>query len=65
MLYQKLGKVNIGALYKVTTDERMRMAHIAECEHMRKVVFPACSRIVGRHVDKLFTIIDLDGVAFT
>lgn len=65
VLVQKLGRVNIGALYKLTSDERLRLAHIAECEHLRKVVFPVCSRHAGRHVDQLFTIIDLDGVAFT
>ncbi|KAG2493547.1 hypothetical protein HYH03_008361 [Edaphochlamys debaryana] len=65
VLYQQLGRVNIGALYKVTNDERIRLAHIADNEHLRRVVFPACSRRVGRPVDQIFTIIDLNGVAFT
>ncbi|EFJ49168.1 hypothetical protein VOLCADRAFT_32102, partial [Volvox carteri f. nagariensis] len=65
VLIQQLGRVNIGALYKVTTDDRIRLAHIAENEHLRRVVFPACSRAARRPIDQLFTIIDLDGVAFT
>ncbi|KAG2437928.1 hypothetical protein HXX76_005544 [Chlamydomonas incerta] len=65
VLIQQLGRVNIGALYKVTTDDRIRMAHIAENEQMRRTVFPACSYRAGRPVDKLFTIIDLEGIAFT
>ncbi|GIM00896.1 hypothetical protein Vretimale_5807 [Volvox reticuliferus] len=65
VLIQQLGRVNIGALYKVTTDDRIRLAHIAENEHLRRVVFPACSRAAGRAIDQLFTIIDLEGVAFT
>lgn len=65
VLIQQLGRVNIGALYKVTTDERIRLAHIAENEHLRRVVFPSCSRAASRPIDQLFTIIDLEGVAFT
>ncbi|GIL44863.1 hypothetical protein Vafri_2312 [Volvox africanus] len=65
VLIQQLGRVNIGALYKVTTDDRIRLAHIAENEHLRRVVFPSCSRAAGRPIDQLFTIIDLEGVAFT
>ncbi|GFR48483.1 hypothetical protein Agub_g10379 [Astrephomene gubernaculifera] len=65
ILIQQLGRVNIGALYKVTNDERIRLAHVAENEHLRRVVFPACSRAAGRPIDQLFTIIDLEGVAFT
>ncbi|GLC39215.1 hypothetical protein PLESTM_000864700 [Pleodorina starrii] len=65
VLIQQLGRVNISALYKLTNDDRIRLAHIAENEHLRRVVFPACSRVSGRPIDQLFTIIDLEGVAFT
>lgn len=62
---QQMGRVNITALYKVTSEERIRLAHISDNEHLRKVVFPSCSRRAGRHVDQVFTIIDLEGLAFT
>lgn len=57
--------LHYGVHGQVTTDDRIRMAHIAENEQMRRTVFPACSYRAGRPVDKLFTIIDLEGIAFT
>ncbi|PNH11335.1 SEC14 cytosolic factor [Tetrabaena socialis] len=64
MTDKELGRVNIASLYTVSTEERIRLAHIAENERLRRTIFPACSRRMGRHIGQLFTIIDLDGLAF-
>lgn len=65
ILIQRLGRVDLKALYKVTSEERLKLHHVREYEHLRGAIFPACSRIAGRQVDQLFIIIDLDGISFT
>lgn len=65
VLIQRLGRVDLKALYKVTSEERLKLHHVREYEHLRALIFPACSRVAGRHIDQLFIIIDLDGISFT
>lgn len=46
----------------MTTDERAVNYHIQEYERCLKVIFPICSFLHGRQLDKSFAIIDVKGV---
>ncbi|KAI8473261.1 MAG: CRAL-TRIO domain-containing protein, partial [Monoraphidium minutum] len=59
---QLLGKIDIGTLKKITTEERMVKFHIQEYERCGRFIFPVCSRIAGRQIDQTFGIMDVKGV---
>lgn len=48
---------------QVSTDERMVKYHIQEYERCLKTIFPICSSLAGRQVDKSFAIMDVKGAA--
>lgn len=59
---QHLGQINVRALAKITTEERMLLFHIQEYERALRYIFPACSLISGKHVSQTLAIMDLKGV---
>ncbi|KAL4545836.1 hypothetical protein Ndes2526B_g00477 [Nannochloris sp. 'desiccata'] len=59
---QHLGQINVRALAKITTEERMLLFHIQEYERALRYIFPACSLIAGKHVSQTLAIMDLKGV---
>jgi CRAL/TRIO domain len=59
---QHLGQINVRALTKITTEERMLLFHIQEYERALRYIFPACSLIAGKHVSQTLAIMDLKGV---
>lgn len=59
---QHLGQVNIKKIYDVTTEDRMLKFHVQEWERCIKYIFPACSKVGGRHIDQVFSILDVKGV---
>jgi len=59
---QHLGLINVRALTKITTEERMLLFHIQEYERALRYIFPACSLINGKYVGQTLAIMDLKGV---
>jgi hypothetical protein len=56
-----LGKIDIGTLKQITTEERMIKFHIQEYERCGKVIMPICSKLQGRQIDQTFGIMDVKG----
>ncbi|KAH7888185.1 CRAL-TRIO domain-containing protein [Phlebopus sp. FC_14] len=62
---ERLGKLNIDALYKVTSQERQLKRFVLEYEKFLSERLPACSKAVGYPVETSCTILDLEGVSLT
>ncbi len=58
-LYDKL---DVKALFKITTDKRMIQYYIKQYERQMKKIFPACSAVVKRPVEQSCTILDVNGI---
>lgn len=61
---QHLGRVDMTKIREITTEERMMKYHIQEYERCLDQIFPICSKLVGRQIDKSFAIMDVKGVGF-
>ncbi|KAL4873381.1 hypothetical protein BDV12DRAFT_77499 [Aspergillus spectabilis] len=59
---EKLGKIDLTALGKITTDERMLKNLVTEYERFADDRLPACSRKAGKLIETSCTIFDLKGV---
>mmetsp|Transcript_32089 Transcript_32089/g.102197 ORF Transcript_32089/g.102197 Transcript_32089/m.102197 type:complete len:168 (-) Transcript_32089:160-663(-) len=59
---EKLGRLDVDAMMKVTTFERMVQHHIHGWEHLNEVGYKAASEKAGRRVFTSMTILDLDGI---
>jgi hypothetical protein len=57
-----ISKVNLEALFKLTTGERMMNYYIKGYERLIRNRFPACSKAVGHVIEQSCTIIDVNGV---
>jgi len=62
---EQLGKVDLTAMYKITTEERMMKNLVFEYENYAITRLPACSRRMGRLIETSCTIMDLKGVGLT
>lgn len=62
---EQLGKVDINAMYKVTTEQRMLSNLICEYEKMADPRLPACCRKSGYLLETSCTIMDLKGVGIS
>ena len=62
---EQLGKLDIKALYSVTTPERQLQRLVYEYEKFLTDRLPACSLAVGHPVETSCTILDLKGVSLT
>jgi len=62
---ENLGKIDINALYKITTGERMLQNLVCEYEKLADPRLPACSRKAGKLLETCCTIMDLKGVGIT
>ncbi len=58
---QLLGKIDIGTLKQITTEERMVKFHIQEYERCAKHIMPICSKLQGRQIDQTLGIMDVKG----
>lgn len=65
MYIEQLGKVDIPALMKITTEERMLSNLVVEYERVSDPRLPACSRKTGHLLETCCTIMDLKGVAIS
>lgn len=59
---EQLGKINLDAMRKITTDERMLQNLVVEYEKMADPRLPACSRKSGHLLETSCSIMDLKGV---
>ncbi|KAF3923393.1 Patellin-3 [Orbilia brochopaga] len=62
---EKLGKINLTQLMKITKEERMLTNLAVEYERFADPRLPACSRKAGRLLETCCTIMDLKGVGIT
>jgi hypothetical protein len=59
---ERLGNIDVKALYAVTTQERLLKQLVSEYERCAFERFPACSLVKGELVETSCTILDLQGV---
>ncbi|GJJ12307.1 hypothetical protein Clacol_006548 [Clathrus columnatus] len=59
---ERLGRLDVDALYSITTQDRMLKHLVQEYEKMIKYRYPACSKLVGHPVETSCTILDLHGI---
>ncbi|KKY20177.1 putative phosphatidylinositol-phosphatidylcholine transfer protein [Diplodia seriata] len=62
---EQLGKVDLNALYKITSQERMLQNLVVEYEKVADPRLPACSRKSGHLLETCCTIMDLKGVGIS
>ncbi|KAF8458220.1 putative phosphatidylinositol transporter [Kalaharituber pfeilii] len=62
---EKLGKIDLNAMYKITTAERMLQNLVVEYEKLANPRLPACSRKSGVIIETCCTIMDFKGVGLT
>lgn len=62
---EQLGKVNLAAMHKITTDERMLQNLVVEYEKLADPRLPACSRKAGFLLETCCSIMDLKGVSLS
>jgi len=62
---ETLGGIDLTAMYKITTSERMLNNLAVEYERVADPRLPACSRKAGHLLETCCSIIDLKGVAIT
>ncbi|RKU42495.1 S14 cytosolic factor [Coniochaeta pulveracea] len=62
---EQLGSIDLNAMYKITTQERMLMNLAVEYERVADPRLPACSRKAGFLLETCCTIMDLKGVGIS
>jgi hypothetical protein len=62
---EQLGNIDLAAMYKITTAERMLSNLAVEYEKVGDPRLPACSRKAGNLLETCCTIMDLKGVGIT
>ena len=65
MYIEHLGKINLPAMMKITTDQRMIQNLVCEYEKLADPRLPACSRKKGQLLETCCSILDLKGVGVT
>ena len=62
---EQLGKIDLNAMYKITSEQRMLENLVVEYEKVSDPRLPACSRKSGHLLETCCTIMDLKGVGLT
>jgi hypothetical protein len=62
---EQLGKIDLNAMLKITTEERMVQNLVLEYERLADPRLPACSRKADKLLETCCTIMDLKGVGVT
>ena len=65
MYIEHLGGIDLNAMYKITTAERMLQSLVVEYEKVADPRLPACSRKAGHLLETCCTIMDMKGVGLT
>ncbi|GFQ03632.1 phosphatidylinositol/phosphatidylcholine transfer protein sfh1 [Phtheirospermum japonicum] len=60
---ERLGKIDMERLMKVTTLDRYVKYQIQQYEKTIKVRFPACSVAANKHINRSLSILDVEGVS--
>lgn len=60
--FESMGKIDLAAMRKITTDERMLQNLVVEYEKLADPRLPACSRKAGQLLETCCTVMDLKGV---
>ncbi|RZC69207.1 hypothetical protein C5167_032299 [Papaver somniferum] len=59
---ERIGKIDLNALFKITTIDRFVKYHISEQEKTLNLRYPACSVAAKRHLASTTSILDVKGV---
>lgn len=62
---EQLGKIDLTAMYKITTSERMLSNLVVEYEKLADPRLPACSRKAGSLLETCCSILDMKGVGIS
>ncbi|KAI1612503.1 CRAL-TRIO domain-containing protein [Exophiala viscosa] len=62
---EQYGKIDLTAMYKITTADRMVQNLVVEYEKVADPRLPACSRKAGKLLETCCTIMDMKGVGVT
>ncbi|KAI9798578.1 MAG: cytosolic factor, phosphatidylinositol/phosphatidylcholine transfer protein [Piccolia ochrophora] len=62
---EQLGNIDLTAMYKITTSDRMLQNLVVEYEKLTDPRLPACSRKVGSLLETCCTILDFKGVGLS
>jgi len=62
---EQLGKIDVNALYKITTSERLLQRLVYEYEKSLSSRVKVCAAVSGHPVDTFCTILDLNGVGIS
>lgn len=62
---EQLGKIDLAAMYKITTQERMLQNLVCEYEKLSDPRLPACSRKSGQLLETCCSVMDLKGVGLS
>ncbi|MCJ1424633.1 cytosolic factor, phosphatidylinositol/phosphatidylcholine transfer protein [Sticta canariensis] len=62
---EQLGNIDLNAMYKITTGERMLQNLVVEYEKLADPRLPACSRKSGQLLETCCSIMDLKGVGIS
>lgn len=65
MYIEQLGNIDLNAMYKITTGERMLQNLVCEYEKLVDPRLPACSRKSGQLLETCCSIMDLKGVGIS
>ena len=65
MYIEQLGKVDLAAMYKITSAKRMLQNLVVEYEKLADPRLPACSRKSGHLLETSCSILDLKGVGIS
>ena len=65
MYFEQLGKIDLSAMYKITTAERMLQNLVVEYEKLADPRLPACSRKSGQLLETCCSVMDLKGVGLS
>lgn len=60
---ERLGKLNVERLLKVTTLDRLVKYQIQQYEKTLTIRFPACSSAANKHISTSLAILDVEGVS--
>lgn len=63
--FEQLGEIDLAAINKITTSERMLQNLVVEYEKLADPRLPACSRKSGQLLETCCTVMDLKGVGIS
>jgi hypothetical protein len=63
--FELLGNIDLAAMYKITTAERMLQNLVVEYEKLADPRLPACSRKAGQLLETSCSVMDLKGVGLS